>query len=111
MVKDLGYDNRLRLLRKQLSCLGYVRVPPEVGVQIEDAKLRMGCSERFQKEMGDVDHAQGYVRRMGHRRWLHVHKILSSPRLFGIPKVTLDLKAKAVIIHECCIASLHVTTQ
>jgi hypothetical protein len=48
--------------------------------------------------MGDVDHEQRYVRRIGHRRLLHVHKILQPPILLGITEVKLDLKAKAVIL-------------
>jgi hypothetical protein len=85
-------------------------VPAEVRFQVEDAKLRMVFLERFQEEMGDVDHEPREVRCMGHRRWLHVHKILQPPILLGIPEVTLELKATAVIINELFIASIDVTT-
>ena len=63
---------------------------------------RMVFSERFQEEMGDGDHEQREVRRIVHRRWLHVHKILQPPILLGITEVKLDLEAKTVIINECC---------
>ena len=104
VVKHPCHDNRLWLLRKQFECFAHVLVPPEVGFQVEDAKLWMVFSERCQEEMGDVVHEQRYVRRIGHRRLLHVHKILQPPILLGITEVTLDLKAKAVIINELFIA-------
>lgn len=85
-------------------------MPPAVSFQVKDAELRMIFSARWQEEMGDVDHEQRYARRIGHRRWLHVHQVLQPPIWLGITEVKLDLKAKAVIIDEFVITERHVTT-
>jgi hypothetical protein len=111
VVKDLCHKNWLRMLRKPFQCLAYIRVPPEVRFQVENATCRMVFSERFQEEMGDGDHEQREVRRMVHRGLLHVHTILQPPLLLGIPEVKLDVEAKTVIIHACFVTEGHITTQ
>src|SRR4029434_1204443 len=101
VVKDLCHNNWLRILRKQFQCLAHILVPPEVRVQVENAKCRMVFSERFQEEMGDGDHEQREVRRIVHRGLLHVHKILQPTVLLRIPEVKLALEENTAIINEC----------
>ena len=54
VVKHLGDDHWLWLLRKPCEGLGHVRVPSAIGCQVEDAERRLICSERLQEEMGDT---------------------------------------------------------
>src|SRR4029450_9574770 len=111
VVKDLCHNNWLRILRKQFQCLAHILVPPEVRVQVENAKCRMVVSERFQEEMGDGDHEQREVRRIVHRGLLHVHKILQPPVLLGIPEVKLDVEGKLEITMKCFSTYCHLTTK
>ncbi len=59
--------------------------------------------------VGDMDHAQGQMRRMRDSRGSDMHEVFQAPVLFGTPKVKLDWEPQPIIVYEWCIRQGPVT--
>src|SRR5215831_20655549 len=61
--------------------------------------------------VGDIDHEQRQIGRIGDSARGHVHEVFQAPVLFGIPKVKLDLKPQPIIVYEGCVCQGQVTAE
>ena len=96
LLKNLGQQNTIRLLRKEFYCCGDIATTAVMGFQIQDTERRIVFPKALQQHGTEVHHEERQVGRIGYSHLLHIHKIVQPPVWLSIPKVEFDRKTQGI---------------